>query len=333
MVDEAEALVTSQMPRVGREQLEDQIQLADRELRRLGITTVHDAGADGETVDAYKRLIESGRIKTRLYVMLRGTLRELAPPSSAGRRRMSRIGGWPSGRSRSTRMARLGSRGAALLEPYSDEQDTSGLADHAAGRGVRTDAGSGESWIPGRHTCHRRSGQSPGHGCVRAGATRGARLARAADAHRARADSRCDRDPTFRALGVIASMQPTHATSDMPWAATRIGNARIEEGAYVWRKLLDAGAVFASGSDFPVEEANPMLGLYAAITRQDSSGNPAGRWMPRQRMTREEALASLRRTPHLPAMPRRTPDRSYQGNLPTWLSSRATSCASRRERS
>ena len=72
-------------------------------------------------------------------------------------------------------------------------------------------------------------------------------------------------------------MQPTHATSDMPWAPTRIGAARIEEGAYVWRKLLDAGAVLASGSDFPVEEANPMLGFYAAITRQDSSGNPAGR--------------------------------------------------------
>jgi predicted amidohydrolase YtcJ len=84
MIDEAEALVTSRIPRVGREQLEDQIQLADRELRRLGITTVHDAGADGETVDAYRRLIESGRIKTRLYVMLRGTLRELAPAFARG---------------------------------------------------------------------------------------------------------------------------------------------------------------------------------------------------------------------------------------------------------
>ena len=101
--------------------------------------------------------------------------------------------------------------------------------------------------------------------------------------------------PRFARLGVIASMQPTHATSDMPWAATRLGDARVEEGAYVWRKLLDAGAVIASGSDFPVEEANPLLGFYAAITRQDAAGNPAGGWMPRQRMTREEALASFTR--------------------------------------
>jgi predicted amidohydrolase YtcJ len=101
--------------------------------------------------------------------------------------------------------------------------------------------------------------------------------------------------PRFSMLGVIASMQPTHATSDMPWAGARIGAARIEEGAYVWRKLLDAGAVLASGSDFPVEEANPMLGFYAAVTRQDPAGNPAGGWTPRQRLTREEALTSFTR--------------------------------------
>jgi predicted amidohydrolase YtcJ len=96
-------------------------------------------------------------------------------------------------------------------------------------------------------------------------------------------------------LGVIASMQPTHATSDMPGAATRIGDARVEEGAYAWRALLDAGAVIASGSDFPVEDANPLLGFYAAITRQDATGKPAGGWTARQRMTREEALASFTR--------------------------------------
>src|SRR4029434_8443056 len=99
--------------------------------------------------------------------------------------------------------------------------------------------------------------------------------------------------PRFAALGVIASMQPTHATSDMPWAAARLGTARVEEGAYVWRTLLECGAVIASGSDFPVKDANPLLGFYSAITRQDIAGNPPGGWTPRQRMTREEALASF----------------------------------------
>jgi predicted amidohydrolase YtcJ len=101
--------------------------------------------------------------------------------------------------------------------------------------------------------------------------------------------------PRFGKLGVIASMQPTHATSDMPWAESRIGAARVAEGAYVWRSLLDAGAVIAAGSDAPVEDLNPMLGLYAAVTRQDSAGMPAGGWTPGQRMTRAEALASFTR--------------------------------------
>jgi predicted amidohydrolase YtcJ len=295
MVDEAEALVTSRIPRVGREQLEDQIQLADRELRRLGITTVHDAGADSETVDAYKRLIESGRIKTRLYVMLRGTLRELAPAFERGpqadvvNRRLAvrAIKVYADGA--------LGSRGAALLEPYSDEKTTSGLlttppdevyaqtvAAARAGFQVAIHAIGDRANRQAMDVFERVQREVPGSRNLRMRIEH-AQILDAAEI------------PRFAALGVIASMQPTHATSDMPWAPTRIGAARIEEGAYVWRKLLDAGAVLASGSDFPVEEANPMLGLFAAITRQDSSGNPAAGWTPRQRMTREEALASFTR--------------------------------------
>ena len=99
--------------------------------------------------------------------------------------------------------------------------------------------------------------------------------------------------PRFAALRVIASMQPTHATSDMPWVPARIGSARMEEGAYVWQKLLKSGAIIAAGSDFPVEEPNPMFGFYAAVTRQDRSGNPPGGWIPDQRMSRAEALKAL----------------------------------------
>ena len=90
-------------------------------------------------------------------------------------------------------------------------------------------------------------------------------------------------------LGIIASMQPTHATSDMPWAGDRVGQARLA-GAYAWRKVLDAGGRLALGSDFPVESDDPRLGLYAAVTRQDLQGNPPGGWLPGERLTREEAL-------------------------------------------
>jgi hypothetical protein len=93
----------------------------------------------------------------------------------------------------------------------------------------------------------------------------------------------------FAELGVIASVQPTHATSDMYWAEDRLGPERIE-GAYAWRSLTDSGARLALGSDFPVEQVNPLLGFYAAITRQDAEQWPEGGWHPEERLTRREAL-------------------------------------------
>jgi predicted amidohydrolase YtcJ len=96
----------------------------------------------------------------------------------------------------------------------------------------------------------------------------------------------------FRDLGVIASMQPTHATSDMRWAETRIGRERAVEGAYAWRSLLDAGATVIFGTDFAVEPLAPVQGIYSAVTRQsrEAPGTPPGGWLPEQRLTREEAI-------------------------------------------
>ena len=102
--------------------------------------------------------------------------------------------------------------------------------------------------------------------------------------------------PRFAKLKIIASMQPTHATSDMYWASDRVGPERVR-GAYAWRTLLDSGARLACGSDFPVESENPLLGFYAAVTRQDLKGWPEGGWQPQQRLTREEALACFTTEP------------------------------------
>jgi len=100
----------------------------------------------------------------------------------------------------------------------------------------------------------------------------------------------------FARLGVVASMQPTHATSDGPWAESRLGPERVRWG-YTWRDFIVAGVPLASGSDFPVESANPLLGLYAAITRCDLDRKlPAGGWFPGQRMTPAEALRSFTAT-------------------------------------
>jgi predicted amidohydrolase YtcJ len=98
--------------------------------------------------------------------------------------------------------------------------------------------------------------------------------------------------PRFAQLGVIASMQGVHCTSDMPWVPDRIGEERAAEGAYVWQKLLLSGAKIANGTDAPVESISALEGLYASITRQDKSRKPAEGWFPDQRMSREQALRS-----------------------------------------
>jgi len=95
--------------------------------------------------------------------------------------------------------------------------------------------------------------------------------------------------PRFAGIGIIAAMQATHATSDMYWAVDRLGDLRAR-GSYAWRSLLDNGASLAFGSDFPVEQVDPMLGIYAAVTRQDLKGWPEGGWYPEQRLSREEAI-------------------------------------------
>jgi predicted amidohydrolase YtcJ len=98
----------------------------------------------------------------------------------------------------------------------------------------------------------------------------------------------------FAKLGLLASMQPTHATSDMPWAEKRLGRERIR-GAYAWKSILSSGAHLALGSDFPIESPNPLLGIYAAVTRQDPSGSPAGGWQPQEKLSLQQAVNGFTR--------------------------------------
>ena len=96
----------------------------------------------------------------------------------------------------------------------------------------------------------------------------------------------------FAKMKVIASMQGIHCTSDMAWVPTRIGKQRAKEGAYPWKTLTDSGALVVNGSDTPVEPVNPLLGYYATVTRMDRKGAPEGGWLPEQKLTRVEALAT-----------------------------------------
>jgi predicted amidohydrolase YtcJ len=293
LIDRAQGLVSGKIPEPSDEQLIDQILLADKEARRLGLTTIHDAGTTGRVADLYKKLIDEDRLRTRLYVMLRGSIDSLRPHFSKG----------PIANYKDHRLAvraikigadgALGSYGAALLEPYSDRPDTRGLLTTPPEQVYQQTL---EASKAGFQTCIHAIGDRANREVMDVfervqREVPGARDLRMRNEHAQILDAA--EIPRFAALKVIASMQATHATSDLPWAPTRLGAARVEEGAYVWQKLLKSGAIIANGSDFPVEEADPMLGIYAAVTRQQPDGKPAGGWQPDQRMTREETLESF----------------------------------------
>jgi hypothetical protein len=293
LIDQAQQLVSSKIPDVSDQQLDEQILLADAETRRLGLTMVHDAGASPREVAAYKRLIDQGRLKTRLYVMLSGSLDTLKAEFAKGPTKDYAKRHLMVQAIKIVADGALGSRGAALLEPYADEPRNTGLLTTPPEEIHAKTLAAAQA---GFQTCIHAIGDRANRQVLDVfervyGEAPVARNLRQRIEHAQILD---EADiARFASLGVIASMQATHATSDMPWVAVRLGPARTAEGAYVWQKLIKSGAVLANGSDFPVEEPNPMPGLYAAITRQDASGNPPGGWMPEERLSRAEAVKSF----------------------------------------
>ncbi len=259
----------------------------------VGLTGVHDAGISPEEVAVYRRLADDGRLKLRVYALI----------SSAYAEDYFARHGTLVGDRLTVRAAKLyadgamGSRGAWLLRPYSDRpRDEAG--DPYTGLNILT---------PERMRSLALDGLRRGYQvCTHAIGDRGNRETLDAYAwaleqnpladHRFRVEHaqllHPDDIPRFAEVGVVPSMQPTHCTSDMRWVEDRVGAERAT-GAYAWASLRRTGVPIAAGSDFPVESHNPFLGLYAAITRQNAAGEPAGGWRPEQRMTRTEALRAF----------------------------------------
>jgi predicted amidohydrolase YtcJ len=183
----------------------------------------------------------------------------------------------------------LGSRGAALLAPYADDPRNVGLVMHSR---AEIAAAARRAHAAGYQLTTHAIGDRGVRAVLDAYADALGPAAPRLD-HRFRVEhaqvvSPEDR-PRFASLGVIASMQPTHATSDAPWAPARLGPERLS-GAYAWRTLTKAGARIAFGSDFPVEAPSPLLGLYAATTRKDAEGKPAGGFRAQERLSLPEAI-------------------------------------------
>jgi predicted amidohydrolase YtcJ len=287
LVDGAMNLVNKAVPEMSQELMEASLDLALQQMVSLGLTGVHEAGASLQVLAWYQQRIKDGKFPTRVYAMTNGAGETLdwlcengAVIDESGRLFMHSVKLYIDGA--------LGSRGAALLEDYADDAGNSGLlfmppkeleamVDKALGCGFQVgihaigDRGNRVA-LDALEASIARHPDNPGRHRVEH-----AQVLTATDI------------PRFSQLGIIAAMQPTHATSDMYWAEERLGSGRVQY-AYAWRSLLDSGARLALGSDFPVEQVNPMLGIHAAVTRQDIKNWPEGGWYPGEVLTREEAI-------------------------------------------
>ena len=265
------------------------IDLAVQAALEKGVTSFQDAGEPFTTIDVIKEAAAKGALGIRLWVMVRDSNENIAAKMASYKAVGLNDNHLTIAAIKKTIDGAIGSRGAWLLEPYSDVPTTSGLntspvedvkalAGIAAANGVQL----------GVHAIGDRANRetldifeatfaaNPG--------TKDWRWRVEHAQHLSAADI-----PRFAKLGVIASMQGIHATSDAPYVTARLGEARVKEGAYVWRTLIDSGAVVSNGTDVPVERIDPMPNFYASVTRKTKDGTA---FTPEQKMTRQEALKS-----------------------------------------
>lgn len=293
LINRAMNLVKKHIPEDTENQYRAKFLKAVHSCLAVGLTGIHEAGVGPNEIKMYKNLIDKDQLGIRIYAMLG----EQEKPELTGdleayfqKNRIEQYGNYFLS-VRSIKLffdGALGSRGAAFFQPYADDPGNRGL--------LRI--------TPEYITRVARAALKVGMGvnthCI---GIRGNRLCLDAyeialkeiptKDHRFRIEHsqvvRQEDVKKFAALGVIPSMQPTHCTSDMYFVEDRIGKQRAE-GAYAWQWFLEAGMVIPCGSDFPVESNNPLLGIYAAVTRQDVKGWPESGWFPQHRMTIKEAI-------------------------------------------
>lgn len=282
----AASLVARQTPPTEAELLEA-IDLASEECLRKGVTSFQDAGSSVSLVNLYGQLAAENKLRLRLWVMYMDSNEALRAALAQGKPAANSF--FEAGGIKHQIDGALGSRGAWLLAPYSDLPSSTGLNTTT----LATIEESAAIAVENRLQL-----------CVHAIGDRANRetldlFERTFKAHPDKKDLRWRVEhaqhldpadiPRFAQLGVVASMQAVHCTSDGPWVPQRLGEERSRSGAYVWRQLIASGAVVSNGTDAPVEDVNPIPGFYAAVTRRMKNG---AAFFPEEKMTREEALAA-----------------------------------------
>jgi predicted amidohydrolase YtcJ len=270
---------------------EKRVELASQDLLSKGIVSFHDAGSDFATIDFFKEMAEAGKLPVRLYVMVRRETNEAMDEKLPQYKMTNAYDGHLTVRSIKRQIdGALGPHGAWLLEPYEDLPESAGLvlepvediaktAEIAVKHGFQVNTHAiGDRGNRETLDIYEKAFASAPNG----GKDLRWRVEHAQHIHP-------DDVPRFAKLGVIASMQGIHCTSDGPWVLKRLGEERAKSGAYVWRDLIASGAVVTNGTDVPVEDADPIASYYASVTRIMPDGNA---FFPEQVMTREEALKS-----------------------------------------
>lgn len=284
LIDGAMQLVESIIPPIGKERVIQALKDAEKICFRNGLTTVDDAGLDKLTIELIDSLQQESNLKIRIYAMVSGTKENLNYYLEHGVFKSERLN------VRSFKVytdGALGSRGAALIEPYSDRENHYGamvtnmdslkmiakkIANSDFQMNTHAIGDSANSFILDSYT-----------NALKSQTNRRWRIEHAQVIDSADFDYFTD---------IIPSVQPTHATSDMYWAEDRLGKERIKN-AYAFKKLLDVNGRIALGTDFPVEKVNPMLTFYAAVSRQDTVGFPINGFEKENGLTREETLKGM----------------------------------------
>lgn len=290
LIDNAADLVTQLIPEPNDDEMKMALRLAISACNATGLTSVHDAGTTLKEIRILKSCLSEPWFTLRVYSMVSsdsltwGIYKKKGPETGLGNNKLSIRG------VKIYADGALGSRGAWLKNDYADQPGNKGLQligrpelEKMVGEAVNC------GMQPAVHAIGDAANQlaldvfskfSAGNGSTHRFRVEHAQLLSPDDISR------------FGSEHIIASMQPVHATSDMPWAEQRVGSDRIR-GGYAWRSILDDDGLLAFGSDAPVESVNPFWGIYAAVTRQDHNGNPTGGWFPGQALTVSEALTAF----------------------------------------
>ena len=291
--ERAMSLIDRHIPQDSKETDRQALTLAVKACLRNGITSFHDAGASREDIELFHEFKSEGKLSVRLYVMVSGRDRDLVH-EWLNRGPEIDTASWLTIRSIKLNCdGALGSRGAWLLEPYSDRKDFSGMATISMDTVLKT---SRDALKRGFQVCSHAIGDRANKEILDRYEIAFRENPSQAKDHRFRIEHAQHLHPAdidrFGTLGVIPAMQAIHMSSDRPWAIERLGEKRIVEGAYMWQALVKSGARIVNGTDAPVEPLNPIPSFYASVSRKTLKGDPPGGYEPDQKLTREQALKS-----------------------------------------